>query len=459
VEIRIPLTEKQTEFDKSVDTYLATLYGGAKGGGKSYGLRNIQLKRRFQYPKSKGAIFRKTYGELEANHIRPLFEQFPGLKTYYNESKKLLTLPDPIFSTLEFCHLASEKDLYLYQGREFHDLGIEEAGQWSETAFQRLRGSNRSSNPNIRPRILLTANPGGPGHKWLKRLFIDREFNQFEKPGDYNFIQALIYDNPAVMEANPEYLDQLRAEPNELLRKAYLEGDWEISAGTFFSEFRKSIHVVEPFAIPNHWQRIIGLDWGWNHPMSIIWAAVDEEGNVYVYREWNERRKYTEEASQYILSHKDDYKKAGFVWAGHDCWVTKNPESKDANPTIAQQFQKYGVILKRANIDRVQGATQIREYLRHGKDLDPRLYFFDTCPKTINCLTRLIHDERNPEDVLKEDFVEGDPDSGDDLYDALRNVIMSRPRLAMQPKPSRGSDRRYFRRNRDETSEVTWRTV
>ena len=168
-DVRITLTPKQQYFRESIDKYRHVLYGGAKGGGKSYGLRNIHLFRRLTIPHSKGAIFRKTFPELEANHIRPLFEQFPHLTQFYNSGRRLLTLPNG--STEEFCYAESIKDIGKFQGREIHDLGIEEAGEWTEEMFTRLRGCNRSSVPKIQPRIQLTANPGGIGHAWLKRLF------------------------------------------------------------------------------------------------------------------------------------------------------------------------------------------------------------------------------------------------------------------------------------------------
>jgi hypothetical protein len=127
-ELRIALQPKQKLFRESIESIPVTLYGGARGGGKSYSLRNILLFRRFQYSKSHGAIFRRTYPELEANHIRPLFQEHPFLRQFWNDSKKLLSLPNG--STLQFCHCANEQDVSLYQGREFHDLGIDEAGQW-----------------------------------------------------------------------------------------------------------------------------------------------------------------------------------------------------------------------------------------------------------------------------------------------------------------------------------------
>ena len=215
-ELHIALQSKQKQFRDSINDYPVTLYGGAKGGGKSYGLRVILLLRRFQYEGNNGAIFRKTYPELEANHIRPLFQEFPSLREYWNEQKKLLTLPNN--STLQFCHCANEADVDLYQGREFHDLAIDEAGQWTEKMFRKLQGSNRSSKPGIKARTILTGNPGGPGHTWLKRIFIERRFNDREREADYNFIQALVDDNAALIENDPDYVHRLNSEPNKIAR-------------------------------------------------------------------------------------------------------------------------------------------------------------------------------------------------------------------------------------------------
>jgi phage terminase large subunit len=173
--LRVALQPKQRQFLNTVEHKAVTFFGGAKGGGKSKGLQLIMLLRRFKYAGSNGAIFRRTFPELEGNHIRPLFESFPSLKEFYHESKKLLTFPNG--STLQFCHCSNESDVDLYQGREFHDLAIDEAGQWTEPMFRKLLGSNRSSKSGIKARALLTGNPGGIGHGWLKRLFIERRFN------------------------------------------------------------------------------------------------------------------------------------------------------------------------------------------------------------------------------------------------------------------------------------------
>ena len=433
-ELRIALQPKQLLFRQSADTFAVSGYGGAKGGGKSHGLRNIMLLRRFQYPGSIGRIFRRTFPELQDNHIDPLLTQFPELRPYYNTQHKTLTLPNG--STLHFNHCQNEKDVFLYQGRETHDLAIDQAEQWTHQMFSILRGSNRSSIPDIKAKTLLTFNPGDIGHAWLKRLFITRRFTPKEKPGDYNFIQALVDDNAALMDNDPEYVQRLEAEPNEALRKAYRYGDWDIFAGQFFQEISKEVHFIKPFPIPHHWDRFGAYDYGFNHPAAFGWFANDEDGNTYLYRELVRAGVRVDQFARMLNEHTDTARLYPIV-AGRDCWTQRSTLRDDKQPpTVAEQFLTHGIQLRPAVIDRIQGAAQLRDYLAwqgrpSGK---PRLYIFDTCPVTFDTLSRMIHDPDRVEDVLKVDATEGDPLSGDDCYDMARYGLMSRPSITEKLK-------------------------
>lgn len=443
LELKIALQPKQQLFMKSVEQTPVTFYGGAKGGGKSKGVRDIMLLRRFKYPGTHGGLFRRTYKELEGNHIRPLFKEYPALRTYWNDSKKILTFPTEPASTLEFCHCENERDVELYQGREFEDLAIEEAGQWTEKMFRTLHGSNRSSTPGFKPRCLLTGNPGGIGHTWLKRIFIERRFNERERPEDYAFIQALVTDNPALLENDPGYVYKLEAEPNEALRKAYRFGDWDIFAGQFFTELRRDLHFIKPFEIPAHWNRFGSYDFGFNHPSAFGWFAVDEDGNVYLYREFVQAQLRVDQFAQAVKKYPDTHKLSP-IMAGWDCWINKGVIKTGTPPTIAEEFVNQGIFLSRSTHDRIHGATQLRNYLAwkgkitdsKGNPLDgkPRLFIFQSCPITWEALSRMQHDPDHPEDVLKIDATEGDPLTGDDAYDMIRMAMMSRPMLTDRPK-------------------------
>lgn len=347
------------------------------------------------------------------------------LRGFWNEAKKLLTLPNG--STLQFSHCANEADVSLYQGREAQLLGIDEAGLFTEGMFRTLLGSNRSSNPKIPARCALTANPGNLGHQWLKRLFVERRYNERERPQDYNFIQSLIADNPALMDSDPDYVHRLNTEPNEMLRRAYLYGDWDTLAGAFFSEIERGVHDIKPFEIPKHWKRFGALDYGFSHPAAFGWYCCDEDGNVYKYRELVQAKLRVDQLAEKIKTFPDT-ERLEYIVAGHDCWTDRGVSLKSGAPTIAEEFNTYGLHLSKANIGRIQGASQLRNYLAHGL-----LKFFKTCPITFDCLTRMQHDPNRIEDVLKVDATEGDPMTGDDAYDETRMAIMSRPPVADRP--------------------------
>lgn len=435
MKIEISLQPKQKLFLEKIEQTPITFFGGAKGGGKSKAVRDIMLLRRLQHSGTHGGLFRRTYKELEGNHIRPIMKEFPMLKSFWNDSKKLLTLPNG--STLEFCHAENENDVDLYQGREFEDLAIEEAGQWTESMFRKLLGSNRSSKSGFRPRCLLTGNPGGIGHTWLKRIFIERRFSTLERSSDYAFIQALVDDNPALIENDPDYVHKLESEPNEALRKAYRYGDWDIFAGQYFGEIRRDVHFISPFTIPSHWQRFGSYDYGYNHPAAFGWFACDTDGNVFMYRELIRAQMRVDQFAQEIKKY-DDTKDLYTTIGGLDCWTKRNTITDRSPPTIAEEFAKHDIYLTRAVVDRVQGASQLRNYLAwqnlaSGRTR-PRLFIFNTCPITFDCLSRMQHDPNHIEDVLKVDASEGDPLTGDDAYDMIRYAMMSRPLLTDEPR-------------------------
>lgn len=429
-ELKIALQPKQKLFRKSMQDFPVTFYGGAKGGGKSRGMRDIFLLRRFEYPGSTGAIFRRSFPELEANHIIPMFKTYPQLRPFWHDTKKTLTLPNG--SSLKFNYCKNEADVDNYQGQEFDDLGIEEAGQWTETMVSRLRGSNRSSKLGIIPRTALTGNPGGIGHGYLKRVFIKRSFRDNERPEDYNFIQALADDNQALIDNDPDYVRRLDSEPNLALRRAFRWGDWDIFAGQFFQEINHTIHVVDPIEIPAHWNRFGAYDYGFNHPAAFGWFANDGDGNTYLYRELVQNGLRVDQFAR-ELNKFSDTKLLNPIVAGHDCWTQKSVLREDKQPpTVAEEFSSHGIQLERAVIDRVQGAAQLRSYLAwQGRPNNkPRLYFFKTCPVTYETVSRMVHDPDRLEDVLKIDATEGDPLSGDDAYDMIRYGLMSRPHIS-----------------------------
>lgn len=403
------------------------------------GLRYLHLIRRFKYPKSNGVIFRATYPELEANHIRPLLTEFPELGKYWIEGKKLLKLPNG--SVQAFRHCGTMKEVTLYQGQEFHDFAYEEAGNLSEEVFEFLKQSNRSANPAIPAKCQITFNFGGSAHKWLKRRFINQELSPEESKESYHFIKALLEDNPALVKADPNYGDRILAMGNEQLKKAWRWGDADIEAGQYF-DMNRELHFIEPFKIPDHWPRYCGYDWGFGHPAAWVWMAVDEQSTAYVYREWAKAKSDLEEQAAMFHS-MPDVKLVKNIYAGHDCWVDKGSawfaSSKPRANTIAEEFARLKIHLEPANNARRQGAAIMRELLRYEREIKdgqvtikrhPRLVIFKTCPMTYNSISERIYDPKDIEDVLKEDSVGGDPMIGDDCFIAgtqISTAIGSKP--------------------------------
>jgi phage terminase large subunit len=461
MKLRIELQPKQRDFLNKVETTLETFYGGAKGGGKSGGLRRILLIRRFKYPKSHGVIFRRTYEELYNNHIKKLFEEYPMLQEYWSAEHKTINIPNG--STLKFAYCQYEMDLGKHQGQEYNDLAIDEAGEWPESMYTTLKGSNRSSVPGIKPRLLLTGNPGGIGHGWLKRLFVDRKYRDKERAEDYAFVQAKVEDNAALMDNDPDYVRKLESNPNLALRKAYRDGDWNVFAGQYFAQASREKHVIRGFPIPDHWNRFGAYDYGFNHPASFGYFATDEDGNVYLYRRILKRKTMVEDFVRELKKFPDT-KKLYPIVAGHDCWTIRGTLRDEAQPpTIADQFasynekdpKDYGLLLKKAVIDRIQGAAQVRAYMAwEGKPkLKPRFFVFEEAQDVFECLARMIHNPDKLEDVLKVDASENDALSGDDDYDMTRYGLMTRPTITdpLLPKHAIGSKEWYLKQN-----EISW---
>ena len=190
INFNIALQPKQKEAFKLSLEFPVFAFGGAKGGGKSFFVRARELYRRLQYPFSTGCIIRQTYGELWDNHIRQFFIEYPELKTWYSAERKTIEYPNG--SVTQFIYLRNEKDALVYQGRSYDDISFDEATQHPYESFAMMSSCNRLSNPKlqnkIKPSMILTCNPGGIGHDWVKRLFIDRNFND----GDYSDRKSVV---------------------------------------------------------------------------------------------------------------------------------------------------------------------------------------------------------------------------------------------------------------------------
>ncbi len=329
------------------------LYGGAKGGGKSWAIRWKQVLRRLKYPGSRGLLIRREFPELRRTHIIKLQEELPYGSYTFNANRGEFLFPNG--SVLEMSSAPHEASVMKYQGAEYDDIGIDEATEFTEYMYNILRIAARTKRTDIRPQIFLGANPGGVGHGWVKEKFIT------PKIVDPNnaFIPAKVYDNPVLMSADPKYIKQLQSLPGDL-RRMYLEGDWDIFAGQAFDEFRRDRHVIDRVEYPLELcQKIIGFDWGYNAPGCAIWLAYTPDGRVYVYREIYQNKTTPEEWARQIREFTGA-EKTEYIALPHDCFAKDRGDE-----SIAEIFSRMIEIpVRRVATDR-KGSRKFRTAILH----------------------------------------------------------------------------------------------
>lgn len=397
-------------------------YGGARGGGKSWAMRRKFVLLAFRYEGLRLLLLRRTLPELYENHVLPLEAELHGAVNYVS-SQRAFVFPNGSRIKLGYCD--READVFQYQGQEYDVIGLEEATHFTESQMQFLTTCNRSVRSDFSPRMYYTCNPGGVGHAWVKRLFIDRSYRNSEKPEDYVFIPAKVTDNPILLANNPQYLKTLENLP-ENLRKAYLDGNWDVLEGQYFQEFDRSAHVIQPAGLPKEWKRFRAMDWGYNDPCCVLWFAVAPEGKLFVYRELYLRKTLSSEIAKRVLSLSEG-ERIAYTVASPDAWQQRGLKGAEGT-CIAEVFAKNGVPLIAADNARVPGWQRVREYLARGDDGTPNLRIFETCKNLIRTLPALTYDAHDPEDVSD--------NCEDHAPEALRYGLMSRPR-AIEPPPAK----------------------
>lgn len=427
--------EKQKLFLASKAKHLG--FGGARGGGKSWAIRTKAKLLAFNYPGIKILIVRRTYNELSENHIIPLCEELHVYDTdkrkrlaKYNDSKKHITFPNG--SRILFRYCENDKDAERFQGTEVDILFIDEATHQTEDRVRKLTACVRGTG-NYPRRIYYTFNPGGVGHAWVKRLFIDRKYKTGETPEDYAFIQSLVTDNVALMAADPDYIRQLEALPPKL-REAWLNGKWDIFEGQVFEEFRDNpehyidrrwSHVIQPFIVPEDWKIYRGFDWGYSKPFSVGWYAVDHENRAYRIAEYygctqtdNEGVKYEPtklaDGIREIESMDPNLKGRRIIGIADPAIF-----SEEKGESIAESMAKKGIYFEPADHTRLAGKMQCHYRLAFDENGIPMFYVFSTCKHFIRTIPTLLYDEKKVEDV--------DTSLEDHIYDEWRYVMMENP--------------------------------
>ena len=395
------------------------LYGGAAGGGKSYAMLIDPL--RFAHRSAHRAlILRRSMPELREliDKSRELYPKaFPGCK--YKEVEKLWNFPSG--AKVEFGFLERDADVYRYQGQAYSWIGFDEITHLpTEFGWNYLASRLRTTDPEIVPYMRCTANPGGVGATWVKKRYIDPYPPNESFVGEDNltrkFIPARLDDNPYLAK-DGRYEEMLKALP-ATQRRQLLEGNWDVNEGAAFTEFETDVHVVTPFEIPISWERVKGIDYGYASESSCIWGAVDpSDGTLIIYRELYQKGltgvDLGERITQMELS--DPYSVQGVL--DTSAWA----RTGTTGPTVGESLIRAGHKLRRADKNRIQGKIQIHEYLKVQQSGRPRLQILNTCPNLIRELQSIPLDRSNPEDV--------DTHAPDHAYDALRYLIMSRPRI------------------------------
>ncbi len=455
--LRFSPSETQKRFFAERHRYVA--FGGARGGGKSWAVRVKAVLLCERYAGIKVMIVRRTYGELRANHIVPLCallrcgaEASERLADYH-ETKKEISFPNG--SVILFRYCAHERDADRFQGTEVDVLFVDEATQQTEEQMEKLRACVRGVN-DFPKRIYYTCNPGGVGHGWVKRLFIDRRYRPGEREEDYAFIPSRVYDNRALMEADPDYIHRLEALPPRL-REAWLNGNWDVFEGQFFEEFRTEpdleaarargcelgaeelrrqrrwTHVIEPIDLgrgaARGWKIFRSYDFGYARPFSCAWWAVDYEGVIYRVLElygctqtpnegvkWTPERQFSEIAR---LEREHPWLKGKSITGVADpaIWDASRGES------VAETAARCGVYFSPGDNNRIAGWMQLHYRLQFDENGYPRLYVFSDCRAFIRTIPLLLYDARRPEDL--------DSSLEDHAADETRYFCMSRPVRAL----------------------------
>lgn len=414
------LYPKQIEFCKAKNKYIC--YGGARGGGKSHISRIKMCLLALNYPGIQILILRRTLKELRENHVMQLQKLLRGIAVY-KETTKEFVFSNGSRIVLGYCD--AEKDVLQYQGQAYEVITMEEATMFTEFQFQALTESNRMSGnmkQDFTPRMYFTCNPGGVGHQWVKRLFIDKDYRGSENPDDYLFIPSNIYENKYLMEHDPNYVRVLENLPEDR-KQAMLYGNWDVFDGQFFPEFNRKLHVIEPFEIPKHWNRYIALDYGLDM-FAVLFVAIDTKGKAYIYNEIHKSNLIVSEARQVLKSYMRD-KQYKDIYAPPDLWN----RNRDTGKSTAELFSEGGIVFSRAGNDRESGWLTVKEWIKPRKIRHEQtgeliessdLYIFSNCTNLIRCLPQLQHDEKNPNDVATE------PHEITHITDALRYFCVSR---------------------------------
>lgn len=421
---------RQREFFDSRAKF--TAYGGARGGGKSWALRRKLTLMCLRYPGLRCLIVRRSYQELRSNHLRQILAEYDGAAVW-SEASKTVSFPNGSTICMGFC--SSDRDTLRYQGQEYDVIAIDEATQLTEYQFSIFKACLRGTS-DLPRRMYLTCNPGGIGHAWVKRLFVDREFRRGELPDDYAFVPATVFDNGVLTDSDPDYVRRLESLPPRL-RDAWLYGRWDVFEGQFFPEFDPEKHVCEPSAIPALHGYFAALDYGFDMLAAYI-LGVGDDGRLFVVGERCESGLTLSEAARRVADLCTGFE-VRFAVCSPDLW-NRRQDSGRSGFEIMQEVSGMPPMIP-ADDRRVPGWRVLREYLSESgeKAGNPGIVISRRCPELIRCLPSLLHSRTDPEDASSE------PHGVTHSPEALRYGVMARfiPESSAAPVPPSPPDFRF----------------
>jgi hypothetical protein len=406
-------------------------YGGARGGGKSHWLlAQMGADDCQRVPGLKCLLLRKV-GKANLEHFEDLRRRLFGrLKHDFSAFRGILSFANG--SRIIAGHFQNEKDIDAYLGLEYDVIGIEEATTLTARKYQDISTCCRTSKPDWRPRIYSTTNPGGVGHGWYRTRFVRPMVERRET--DTRFVPARVDDNAF---NNPEYRKVLEG-LSGWQKRAWLDGDWDIAAGQYFTTFRREVHVLSDFDETRAVEWFAALDYGFAHYTVCLLGWKDGDGNTFIVDEHAERlwlpQRHAAAIKEMLGRHKIGNRKLelGHLWrfvAGADVFSRQSDGT-----TIAAQYAKLGITLRCANTDRVNGWAELLQGFGDVEGgVKPTLFIHKRCGRLLETLPALQHDPNRPEDVLKVDADE-DGIGGDDAADALRYMVATKARTIVERK-------------------------
>ena len=432
-------------------------FGGARGGGKSYGMLGDWLSHQDLYGKdAHGVFFRKTYDELE--QIQEFaWKIFPLVGAVYRSSKRTWIFPNG--AKLKMRYLERDEDAEHYQGHEYTWICFEEIVNWADPKpIDKLRACLRSG-AGVPCYFRCSGNPGGVGHNWVKARYIDPApptvpFYDDEQETWRVFIPATLDDNPRLKESDPNYWKRVKASVagDEQLLKAWRYGDWDIVAGGMLDDvFKRERHVIEPFRIPFSWYVDRTFDWGSSAPFSVIWWAESDgttapngitypRGTIFAINEWygwngkpNEGSKLlAHEVADGILEREQEgvlhglYINAGA--ADTQIWQTDPTNGISTADEMSDRGVEWTHADKKPG-SRKQGWQRLRRFLKAAAGFpleEPGLFIFNTCPHWVRTVPILPRWSRDRDDV--------DPKAEDHAGDATRYRLAYESKTTEEPE-------------------------